>query len=90
MTPAIFSQTAFTAGRAMSHGNAEVGLANRFFDFIEALPRISKEGVVAGAIRVLEFLVRIILRVRLLGMLFAPISRFSFRIYPAALIALAA
>ena len=56
---------------------------NRFFDFAEFSSRIVEERGIAGAIRVLELIVRIVLRVWLFGMFFPPIDRFSFRINPA-------
>ena len=63
---------------------------NRLFDFIEPFAGIFEKRIVAGAIRVLELLVRIVLRIRLFGMFFAPIIRFLLRIYSAALVGVAA
>jgi hypothetical protein len=53
---------------------------NVIFDIGEVLPGILEERIVAGLIGVLELLVRTALRVRLFGMLFAPISGFFLRI----------
>ena len=58
---------------------------DRFFDFVECLSGIVEERIVTGAIGVLELIVRISLRVWLLGMLFPPISRFLLPIRSAGL-----
>ena len=70
MMPVILSQTAFTAGHTVSHGNAEQGFRplvierDVVFDFVEFLARILQKRIVPSLIRVLELLVRVVLRVR--------------------------